>query len=228
MSSTKSADKRQGFDVTRLTQDFQGLNPSDPGAWPVAPKILVFVALLATTLALAWWFDWRVQAETLTRAEAEELKLREDWKSKKRQAVNLEAHKRQLAEIDREFGALLRQLPNRAEMDSLLAEINQAGLGRGLQFELFKPRSSVVKDFYAEMPIDIRIVGGYHDIGAFAADVAKLPRIVTLNNVSISDARGGKLKLEAVANTYRYLDDGELAAQRKAAEPQRNARSRRR
>lgn len=206
----------KGIDFNRLAQDFKGLDTSDPGVWPTAPKVAVFIGLLVATVAAAWWFDWREQVETLGEREAEEVSLREQWISKKRQAVNLDEHKRQLEEIDRQFGALLRQLPNRAEMDSLLAEINQAGLGRGLQFELFKPGADVVKDFYAEMPIDIRVLGGYHDLGAFAGDVAKMSRIVTLNNIAIEGTREGRLKLEAKAVTYRYLDEEELAARRQA------------
>lgn len=206
----------KGIDFNRLAQDFKGLDPNDPGLWPTAPKVAVFIGLLVATVAAAWWFDWRGQIETLDQRKAEEITLREQWTSKKRLAVNLDEHKRQLEEIDRQFGALLRQLPNRAEMDSLLAEINQAGLGRGLQFELFKPGSDVVKDFYAEMPIDIRVLGGYHDLGAFAGDVAKMSRIVTLNNIAIEAMRDGRLKLEAKAVTYRYLDEAELAARRQA------------
>lgn len=206
----------KGIDFNRLVQDFKGLDPNEPGQWPTAPKVAVFIGLLVATVAAAWWFDWRGQIETLGQREAEEITLREQWISKKRLAVNLDEHKRQLEEIDRQFGALLRQLPNRAEMDSLLAEINQAGLGRGLQFELFKPGSDVVKDFYAEMPIDIRVLGGYHDLGAFAGDVAKMSRIVTLNNIAVEGTRDGRLKLEAKAVTYRYLDEAELAARRQA------------
>ena len=132
--------------------------------------------------------------------------------------MNLEEHRRQLAEIDRQFGALLKQLPNRAEMDSLLSDINQAGLGRGLQFELFKPGADVVKEFYAEMPIDVKVSGVYHDLGEFVADVARMPRIVTLNNVGIEADKDGRLKLDTKATTYRYLDEEELAQQRQAAQ----------
>lgn len=205
------------FDFQRLARDFKGLDSSDPGLWPLAPRVAVMLALFAATLGAFWWFDWQHQADTLTQREAEERQLRDSWVSKKRQAVNLEEHKRQLAEIDRQFGALLKQLPNRAEMDSLLADINQAGLGRGLQFELFKPGANLVKEFYAEMPIDIRVTGGYHELGEFASDVAGLPRIVTLNNVAMSTEKDGRLKLEAKAVTYRYLDEDELAQQRQAA-----------
>ncbi|MBV2262956.1 MAG: type 4a pilus biogenesis protein PilO, partial [Thauera sp.] len=148
----------------------------------------------------------------------EEVQLRESWVAKKRQAVNLEEHRRQLAEIDRQFGALLKQLPNRAEMDSLLSDLNQAGLGRGLQFELFKPGADVIKEFYAEMPIDVRLTGVYHDLGEFVADLASMPRVVTLGDVGIEADRDGRLKLQAKAVTYRYLDEEELAQQRKAAQ----------
>ncbi len=205
-----------GMDLQRLAQDFR-VDPNDPGMWPLAPRIAVFAALLVVTVAAFWWFDWRDQARTLLQREAEERSLREDWRGKKEQAINIDEYRRQLAEIDRQFGALLKQLPNRAEMDSLLSDINQAGLGRGLQFDLFKPGSDVIKDFYAEMPIDIRVVGSYHDFGEFVSDVAKMPRIVTLNNVKMDGVPGGKLKFEAKAVTYRYLDEDELAQKQKAA-----------
>lgn len=205
-----------GIDFNRLAQDFKGLDPNDPGVWPLAPRIAVFVMVFVLTIVAAWWFDWSDQASLLAQREAEEQQLRQSWIAKKRQAVNLDEHKRQLAEIDRQFGALLKQLPNRAEMDSLLSDINQAGLGRGLQFELFKPGSDVVKDFYAEMPIEIRVTGGYHDLGEFAADVARMPRIVTLNNIALDGQASGKLKFDARAVTYRYLDEDELARKRQA------------
>jgi len=205
------------FDFQRFIDDFKGLDPNDPGVWPAGPRIVTLIAIIVATLAGAWWFFWQDQMDTLTQREATELTLREEWKVKKRQSVNLDEHLKQLAEIDRQFGALLRQLPNRAEMDSLLADINQAGLGRGLLFELFKPGGDVVKEFYAEMPIAVRVVGQYHDLGAFASDVAKMPRIVTLNNLSIERPKPGEpLKMDATAVTYRYLDDEELAAQRQA------------
>lgn len=207
----------RNIDFARLGQDFKGLDPNDPGAWPAAPRIAVFVALLVSVIGLAWWFDWRDQGLLLEQREAEEVQLRQDWLSKKRLAVNLGAYKLQLEETERQFGALLKQLPNRAEMDSLLADINQAGLGRGLQFELFKPGVEVVKDFYAEMPIDVRIIGAYGDFGAFAEDVARMSRIVTLNNIAIEAQKDNTLKLDAKAVTYRYLDEEELAKKRQQA-----------
>ena len=209
---------REGIDFRRLAEDFKGLDPQDPGMWPTAPRIVVAVLLLVLTVAGFWWFDWQDQVKTLAAREAEEVQLRESWLTKKRQAVNLEEHRRQLAEIDRQFGALLKQLPNRAEMDSLLSDINQAGLGRGLQFELFKPGADVVKEFYAEMPIDVKVSGVYHDLGEFVADVARMPRIVTLNNVGVEADKDGRLKLDTKATTYRYLDEEELAQQRQAAQ----------
>lgn len=209
---------RDGIDFRRLAEDFRGLDPQDPGMWPAAPRVVVAVCLLLLTVAGFWWFDWQGQVETLEARQTEEVQLRESWVTKKRQAVNLEEHRRQLAEIDRQFGALLKQLPNRAEMDSLLSDINQAGLGRGLQFELFKPGADVIKEFYAEMPIDVRVTGVYHDLGEFVADLASMPRMVTLNDVGIEADKDGRLKLQAKAVTYRYLDEEELAQQRKAAQ----------
>lgn len=215
------AAKKTGFDLRRFIDDFRGLDPNDPGVWPVGPRIAVFIALLVGTVAAAWYFDWKGQAELLERRQTEEVQLRADWANKKRQAVNLEAFKRQLEETDRQFGALLRQLPNKAEMDQLLADINQAGLGRGLLFELFRPGGENVKDFYAEMPIDISIVGSYHDLGEFVADVARMPRIVTLGNISIDRLGEERLRFRARAVTYRYLDEEELARQRQAQQAKR-------
>ncbi|AVR87767.1 type 4a pilus biogenesis protein PilO [Thauera aromatica] len=211
-------------DLQRLAQDFKDLDPNDPGLWPLAPRLAAVLALLLATVAAFWWFDWRSQAERLERSAAEELQLREGWVTKKRQAVNLDEHRRQLAEIDRQFGALLKQLPNRAEMDSLLSDLNQAGLGRGLQFELFKPGADLVKEFYAEMPIAIRVTGGYHELGEFVSDIARLPRIVTLNDIALKVGKDGRLELEAKAVTYRYLDEEELAQQRQAAQAEQAAR----
>jgi type IV pilus assembly protein PilO len=206
-----SPNKAKGIDFQRLAQDFKGLDPNDPGVWPLAPRIVVLVVLFVAIVAAAWWFDWQDQVDELKKREAEELQLRQTWISKKKLAINLEDYRRQLAEIDRQFGALLKQLPNKAEMDSLLSDINQAGLGRGLQFDLFRPGSETVKDFYAEMPIAISVVASYHDLGAFAADVAKMPRIVILDGVKLQGQSNGLLKLDAQAVTYRYLDEEELA-----------------
>lgn len=215
MKSTTASAARKGIDFTRIAQDFKGLDANDPGLWPAAPRVAVFIGLLVATIAGFWWFDWQDQVAVLEQRQAEEVQLRESWVAKKRQAVNLEEHRRQLAEIDRQFGALLKQLPNRSEMESLLADINQAGLGRGLQFELFKPGTEVMKDFYAELPIAVRVTGSYHDLGEFVGDVAQMPRIVTLNDIAIETQKDGVLKFDATAMTYRYLDDEEVARLRK-------------
>lgn len=200
-----------------LIQDFRNLNPNDPGAWPGAPRVVVLLFLLAAILTAGWWFLWSEELTQLEIRREEEARLKGEYLNKKRQAVNLDLYTQQLAEIDRSFGALLKQLPNKSEMGSLLIEVNQAGLGRGLQFELFRPGQEEVKDFYAELSIAVKVQGNYHDLGAFAADIAKLPRIVTLNNLVIAAAPGGLLTLDAVIKTFRYLDEEEMARRRKAA-----------
>ncbi len=198
--------------------DLRNLNPRDIGNWPVLPKLGALVILLIALVFAGYWFDWKGQLETLAADRNKEQELRTAFLDKKKQAVNLEAYRRQLAEIEESFGEMLKQLPNKSEMEALLTDINQAGLGRGLQFELFRPAPrETSSEFYAELPITIKLAGSYHDIGAFASDVSLLSRIVTLNDVGLSvDAKGG-LILDATAKTYRYLDDGEVAAQRKAA-----------
>jgi len=209
------------IDFNAFLNDFRNLNPKDVGAWPLAPRIAVLIGLFALILVGGWWFWWNEQLDTLAQRQQNELKLKEEFVAKKTQAVNLDLYVQQLNEIDRSFGALLKQLPNKSEVESLLVEINQSGMGRGLQFELFKPGPEVVKDFYAELPINVRLTGSYHDFGAFAGDIGRLSRIVTLNNISITgnpQAKDGTLVLDAVTKTFRYLDDEELAAKRKAAQ----------
>lgn len=204
------------IDFKQVVDDFKTLDPKDPGAWPIIPRILILIGMFVVLLILAGWFGWQTQLEELDAKRQEETKLKDDWLNKKKQAVNLDEYRNQLAEIERSFGALLKQLPNAAEMESLLIDVNQAGLGRGLQFELFKPGSEIVKDFYAELPITVNILGGYHDLGAFAGDVAKMPRIVTLNDINIEQLKaGGSLKLTAIAKTFRYLDEEEVASQKR-------------
>ncbi len=206
------------IDFQALAADFRNLNPNDPGAWPLAPKIATLVGLFVVALIAGWWFLWSDQLADLESREQEEVGLKQQYLEKKRQAVNLDRYREQLAEIDRSFGALLKQLPNKSEIDALLIEVNQAGLGRGLQFELFRPGQEQIKDFYAELPVAVKINGAYHDIGAFAADIAKLPRIVTLNNITIVPMKdGGLLSLDATTKTFRYLDEAEVASQKKAA-----------
>lgn len=205
------------IDFKQVAEDFKTLDPKDPGMWPLIPRILILIAIFFALLIMAWWFGWRVQLEELDAKEQEEVRLKDEWLNKKKQSVNLEEHRKQLAEIDRSFGVLLKQLPNKSEMEALLIDINQAGLGRGLQFELFKPGSENVKEFYAELPITIKLTGSYHDLGAFAGDVAKMSRIVTLNDIDVTDPGSkGLLSMSAVAKTFRYLDEDEIARQRKA------------
>ena len=209
------------IDVKGIVDSFRNLNPKDIGAWPVAPRVAALLGLAALILLAGWWFVWNDQLDTLTQRQQDELKLRDEYVAKKQQAVNLDLYVQQLSEIDRSFGALLKQLPNKSEVEALLIEINQSGMGRGLQFELFKPGQEIVKDFYAELPISVRLTGNYHDFGAFAGDISRLSRIVTLNNISIAantQAKDGSLVMDAVTKTFRYLDEDELAARRKAAQ----------
>lgn len=206
------------IDFQAIIEDFRRLNPKDVGTWPIVPKVTMLISLFIVLVAAGWYFVWQDQMDALENKRNEEVKFKEEFLSKKQQAVNLELHKQQLNEIDRSFGALLKQLPNKAEVESLLVEINQAGMGRGLQFELFKPGAEIVKDFYAELPISVKLTGGYHDFGAFAGDIGRLSRIVTLNNISIvGGAKDGSLTLDAMVKTFRYLDEEEVARQRKAA-----------
>lgn len=226
MKSPVLATRLPAFDLQTLIADFRTLDPKDPGLWPVLPRIIILIGMFLLVLLLGWWFGWRVQFEELDAKVQQETTLKEEWKTKKAQAVNLEEYQKQLAEINRSFGALLKQLPNASEMESLLVDINQAGLGRGLQFELFKPGTEQMRDFYAELPISIRVTGSYHDLGAFTGDIAKLPRIVTLNDIDVSGVKegGGSLMMTAVAKTFRYLDEAEIAQQRKAKAAEKQAK----
>lgn len=198
--------------------DIRNLNPSDIGSWPIVPKLAALILLMVGLVAAGYWFDWRNQIQQLDAARQKEQQLRTSFLDKQKQAVNLEAYRQQLATIEQEFGEMLKQLPNKSEMEALLTDINQAGLGRGLQFLLFKPALQEKRsEFYAELPITVKLIGKYHDMGAFASDVSQLPRIVTLNDIALSANKDGDLTMDATARTYRYLDDAEVAAQRKAA-----------
>ncbi|MCB4809763.1 type 4a pilus biogenesis protein PilO [Methylovorus menthalis] len=202
-------------------QDFNQIDLKTAGNLPLPVKAVLLGVMLLLIVAAGYWFVWSPSLEELDQAKAKEGQLREVFVSKKRQAINLDAYKKQMVEIERTFGALLKQLPDKSQMDGLLTDINQVGLERGLEFELFKPGQEVIADFYAEMPISIKVIGNYHDLGLFAADVSRLSRIVTLNDIAISsankDSKDSKLVMEAVAKTYRYLDANEVAA-KKAAE----------
>ena len=207
------------IDFQEILEDFRNMNPNDPGSWHQIPKVTVLISLFVLILVAGWWFVWNDQLTDLETKQREEVTLKQQFLDKKRQAVNLDLYTQQLADIDRSFGALLKQLPNKSEIEALLIEVNQAGLGRGLQFELFRPAPEQIKDFYAELPIAVKINGNYHDFGAFAADIAKLPRIVTLNNLSIAPIKeGGVLTMDATTKTFRYLDEEEIAKQKKSAQ----------
>jgi type IV pilus assembly protein PilO len=199
--------------------ELRRLDPKNIGSWPIVVQVVTLILLLALVIFLGYWFDWRNQLTEINTLRERESTLRTTFIDKKRQAINLPAYQKQLEDIEQAFGALLRQLPNRSEMDALLTDINQAGLGRGLQFELFKPATQeTTSEFYAELPINIRVTGSYHELGSFASDIAQLPRIVTLNDIAVAAGKDGMLTMDAVAKTFRYLDEEELAKQRKAAQ----------
>ena len=205
----------------RLAEPFQGLQGRHPGQWPLAPRVLCAAGVMALVTGLGYFFYWSGQFEQQEKGAREEQKLRDEFKAKMAQAINLEALKQQKIEVDKSVVLLEKQLPSKSEMARLLSDINQAGVGRGLQFELFKPGQEVVRDYYAELPIEIKVTGRYNDIGAFAADMANLPRIVTLNNISVITGKDGVLQMDAVAKTFRYLDQDELSAQRQARKDQK-------
>ena len=208
--------------------DLRRLDPKKIGSWPILPKLGVLFITLVLIIFAGYWFDWKAQIEQIDQEKLKEEGLRKTFLTKKSEAINLPAYQKQLEDIEKQFGALLKQLPGKSEMDALLIDINQAGLGRGLQFELYKPAAQETRrDFYAELPITIKVSGSYHDIGAFASDIGKLSRIVTLENIALASAgKGGGLALDATAKTFRYLDDEELAQQRRAATAAKKAAAR--
>jgi len=204
----------------RIASQFTGLNPNDPATWPLLPRALACAALMAA-IVVALWFVWLQSSDQELEAErAKEATLKADYSKKLAQAVNLEALKKQREQVQQYVTQLEKQLPSKAEMDALLSDINQAGLGRSLSFELFRPGQVNVKEYYAELPIAVKVTGRYHDIGAFASDIANLSRIVTLNNIAVgAPTKDGALVMEATAKTFRYLDADEVDKQRKAAGP---------
>jgi type IV pilus assembly protein PilO len=200
-----------------LTSQFKDLDPKDPSLWPAVPRYTLF-AVTTIVVVAGLWFAWLTGSQELLQAEQnKELKLRDDFKTKLTKAVNLDVLKKQREQVQQYVTQLEKQLPSKSEMDALLSDINQAGLGRSLQFDLFRPGQVAVREYYAELPITIRVSGRYHDVGSFASDIANLSRIVTLNNLSINPKPDGTLLLDATAKTFRYLDTGEVAAQRKAS-----------
>ena len=201
-------------------EDFNQIDFKNAGSLPLPVKAVLLGVLLLILVAGGYWFLWSPALEELDQAKAKEAELKEIFLTKKREAINLDAYKQQMVDIEKTFGALLRQLPDKSQMDGLLTDINQAGLERGLEFELFKPGAETLADFYAEMPITIKVTGSYHDLGAFATDISKLSRIVTLNDLAIApagkDGKDSKLVIDAIAKTYRYLDASEVASKKNA------------
>ena len=218
---SRNIDVSQAFQ--RVGTQFRGLDSRDPSSWPAIPRYALFAFAAAAVLALLWFLWLKGVDEELEGERAKEAPLRADYQKKLQKAVSLEELKKQRAQVIQYVNLLEKQLPSKAEMDALLSDINQAGLGRSLQFDLFRPGQLAVKDYYAELPIALKVTGRYHDIGAFTADIANLSRIVTLNNLSVAPStdkdKPGSLSLEATAKTYRYLDPEEIAAQRAAAKP---------
>jgi type IV pilus assembly protein PilO len=204
--------------VKKLLDQFRNLNTRDPGAWPPLPKAMLLIGLLIGIVVLGYFLDWQEQMDSLDAGRQQEAKLKDEYVAKEQQAINLDLYRQQLREIDSSFGALLRQLPNRSQMDALLVDINQAGLGRGLQFDLFKPAPAETKrEFYAELPVTLKLSGSYHDMGQFASDIGQLSRIVTLNDIALTSGKDGTLVMDVTAKTFRYLDEEEVAAQTRAA-----------
>lgn len=210
--------KNVSLDFGAVSRQFEGLQGRHPGLWPGLPKTLLLVVLLASLLFAGWLVYWRGLLDELDAGAQQEIQLRTEYQDKVKKAVNLDDLRKQKVQVEQYVGVLEKQLPSRAEMDALLTDINQAGVGRGAQLQLFKPGQVQVKDHYAELPITVKVVGNYHDLGAFSSDIANLPRIVTLNNVTIMrQQKTNLLEMDATAKTFRYLDRDEIEAQRQAA-----------
>ena len=224
------------IDLAAIRAQFEGLRERHPGLWPPLPRIGLLALIVAAVMAIAWSLYWKGQLETRERERGEEERLRAQFVDKMKQAVNLEVLRQQKEQVSQYVSQLEKQLPSKAEMDALLSDINQAGVGRGLQFELFKPGQVSVREYYAELPISIRLTGSYHEFAAFTSDISNLPRIVTLHDLRITTpdrppagaARIGPLIMEATAKTFRYLDADEIAEQRRKAEAEKAAARKRR
>lgn len=224
MASSLSSSEKFSNLINGFSRQFKGLDPKDPSVWPALPKYLLYLVVTVFVVG-ALWYVWLQDSDIQLQAErTKEVQLREDYKKKLAQAVNLDALRKQREQVQQYVTQLEKQLPSKAEMDALLSDINQAGLGRSLQFDLFRPGSVSVKEYYAELPIALRVTGRFHDIGAFTSDIAHLSRIVTLNNITIVPGRDGALSMDTTAKTFRYLDPEEVAAQRKAAAPAKGAK----
>ncbi len=199
-----------------LMSQFKGLTLDNVGSWPLLPRMSLWVFVIVLCAVIGWFMVWSAKVDDLDRLRQEEIALKDEYKNKLQQAVNLDELRKQKEQVSQYVLTLEKQLPSKAEMDALLSDINQAGIGRGLQFELFRPGQTNLKDYYAELPIAVKVSGRYHDLGAFTSDIANLPRIVTLNNLALAAGKDGSLTLDATAKTFRYLDESEVQAQRKA------------
>ena len=218
MASTSSLNTKFAQLQETLRAQFSNLDPRNPVLWPVLPRYGLFLLVAVAVVVLLWFLWLSGEDDILTQAREKEVKLREEYKTKLAKAINLDALRKQREQVLQYVTQLEKQLPSKAEMDALLSDINQAGLGRSLQFELFRPGQIVVRDYYAELPITLKVTGRFHDIGSFTSDVAHLSRIVTLNNLTVTPFRDGStLTMDATAKTFRYLDKDEIAAQRKPA-----------
>jgi type IV pilus assembly protein PilO len=190
--------------------DINNLDLSNIAGWPRPARVFIVALVFVAVLGLGYWLDIKDQRATLQKAEAQEMELRQTFEVKARKAANLSAYEQQLVEMKESFGAMLRQLPNKTEVAELLVDISQTGLAAGLEFELFKPQSEVPKEFYAELPISIRVKGSYHEFGSFISGIAALPRIVTVHDINIAPQKDGELSMDILAKTYRYLDEDEV------------------
>ncbi len=199
-----------------LMSQFKGLTLDNVGSWPLLPRVSLWVFVIVLCAVIGWFMVWSSKVDDLDRLRQEEIALKDEYKNKLQQAVNLDELRKQKEQVSQYVLTLEKQLPSKAEMDALLSDINQAGIGRGLQFELFRPGQTNLKDYYAELPIAVKVSGRYHDLGAFTSDIANLPRIVTLNNLALAAGKDGTLTLDATAKTFRYLDESEVQAQRKS------------
>ncbi len=198
--------------------DLKNINLNDIPSWPLPIKLIGIAVVSLAVLGAGFWFLVQPQLDIYSGEQQQEASLRETYMNKKALAINLPAYKQQMEEMNQTFGSLLRQLPNSTEIENLLVDITQAGLGRGLDFELFKPENEAPKDFYAEKPVSLKVIGSYHELASFVSDVAALPRIVTFGDVTIVAApKGGRLNMTATARTYRYLEEGSVAKPAKAA-----------
>lgn len=207
-----------------LTAQFKGLNPKEPGSWPLGPKIASLSILLLIVLGCAYYFDTEPQLQMLAQGELRERQLKEEYVSKYGRAVNLDLYKQQLKDVNVAFGNLLKQLPDKSKMESLIVDINQSGISQGLLFDLFKPApQETLKEFYAELPISIKVTGTYHQIAKFTSEIGQLSRIVTLNDVAISIGANGVMQMEATAKTFRYLSEAELAARQEQINAKKKA-----